>query len=113
MTPDERVGLARHEGHRLCTRCGKAAIRAETALATRAPQRKREEVLEEWDLMRSDGVTDLTVAAKRMGMTRAGLQKALERARAAGDPRAITHGNSQLGGLTPQRVAPRRMRRAA
>ena len=102
MTPAERelAGVRRHAGRRLCNRCWKAAKADETRLGTRAPQRKREEVLEEWDLMRSDGVTDLTVAAKRMGMTRHGLQKALERAAKAGDPRAVRHHNDQLSGGT-------------
>jgi hypothetical protein len=53
----------------------------------------RDELLDEWVHLRRSGVT-VTEAAPRLGLTVAGLTRALERARKAGDPRAqfTSHG---------------------
>ena len=106
--PEQRAEFSRHNGHGLCNRCYKRAQRATTAKRTRSPQLRAEDVLEEWVLLRSDGVTDLEVAAKRIGMTRAGLEQALYRARRRGDRRGEIYRNDQLGtgalvGTTRQR----------
>lgn len=71
----------------------------------RPPIIRREDMLSEWEILRSDGVTDLAIAAERIGTTRAALEKCLERARKAGDPRGQRYRNDQLGGLTPRRRA--------
>lgn len=48
--------------------------------------RSAEEVLEDWEFLRDDGVS-VAQAAERMGMKLSTLKRALERARAKGDPR--------------------------
>jgi hypothetical protein len=110
-------GLARHGARGLCDRCAKGVRRANDPTRTpgsRSPNRSREEMLEDWDLLRSDGVTDLTVAALRMGVTKGALQKCLERARKAGDPRAVVYRNSDLsGGFLVGTTTNYRTRRAA
>lgn len=98
-TEDRRAAdFTRRGANGLCERCYKAGRRAKDPVQTRSPYRRREEMLEEWEFLRSDGVTDLSVAASRMGVTRTALEKALERARKAGDPRGVHHRNADLGG---------------
>jgi hypothetical protein len=48
----------------------------------------REDVMSEWDLLRSEGYTR-RVAADRLGMRWETFDRAYWRARAAGDPRAV------------------------
>ena len=56
--------------------------------------RSNEEVVEEWDLLRSQGVMTVAQAASRMGMTAEALDRALYRARKRGDTRAnLVHPN--------------------
>lgn len=69
----------------LCHRCYQAAVKAGDR-----PERKNrsaDEVLDEWVWLRDDGVADVKVAARRMGMTWKALDKALYRARKRGDQR--------------------------
>lgn len=107
-------GWNRHGGLGECNRCRKAAKRAEgSTYGSRAPQMRAEDMLEDWDMLRSDGVTDLNVAARRIGTTKAALQKCLERAAKRGDERAVRWHNDQLGGLQRQSVAGYSTRRAA
>jgi predicted DNA-binding protein (UPF0251 family) len=98
----DRSHFARHSGNKLCNGCFKRISRAEYRRRENKPaysgMRRREEVLEDWELLRSDGVTDLEVAAHRMGMSKGALEQALYRARKAGDSRGIVHRNDQLGG---------------
>lgn len=54
------------------------------------PQVKREAVLSRWKGAALRGVTQREFAAS-LGMSLAGLRKCLERARHAGDPRAISN----------------------
>jgi hypothetical protein len=102
MSTEERsaADFVRRWGKGLCDRCGKAERRAAdpTRANGRSPYRFRDDMLDEWELLRSDGVTDLTQAAVRMGVTKDALQKCLERARKAGDPRGVVHKNSDLSG---------------
>lgn len=107
LSDQERVGKARRGKAERCNRCYKAALRAQDpnkVEGRRARTIHAEEMLEEWDLLRSDGVTDLTVAAARIGTTRGALQKCLERARHRGDGRAVVYTNQQLGGATQGRT---------
>lgn len=48
---------------------------------------RRDELLDEWVYLRSWGVSRED-AARRLGMNQASFKRALERAKAAGDPRA-------------------------
>lgn len=100
MPVEERQasGLSRHGGHGKCNRCAKAARRGE-ASGTRASIIPNEEMLEEWVLLRSSGVTDLAEAARRIGTTRAALEQCLYRARRKGDSRGEYHRNDDLGGI--------------
>lgn len=50
-------------------------------------EERNEMVLEDWVMMRDDGLTDLSIAAGRLGYTVGGLKKLLYRARKVGDPR--------------------------
>jgi hypothetical protein len=100
MPKDERkaVGGLYHGGRGLCGTCYNQ-IRHQRRLHDYEPvKRSREDMLEEWEMLRSDGVTDLAIAAERMGVTRAALDKCLERARRDGDPRGVRYHQGQLGG---------------
>lgn len=78
-------GIIRKGGHGLCNRCYR---RARTAGTVEPTVRRRDEVLDEWAMLRDTGTTDLREAAERMGMTWTALDMALYRARKDGDPRA-------------------------
>ena len=69
----------------LCNKCYKRAYRAGTLddVATRRPLA---EVLDEWVLLRDDGIS-VRDAAPRLGMTFPALDQHLVRARRRGDPR--------------------------
>jgi hypothetical protein len=113
MTPEERDTHPgrRHESRGLCPSCY-WKLRRDDLLGQRR-LRRADEVLEEWVLLRSDGVTDLGVAAKRIGMTRTALQQALYRARRRGDDRGRVHRNDQLSGGMLQGTTNIGQRRAA
>jgi hypothetical protein len=85
------AGLSRHathEGRGLCTPCyERANYRGRLADHPRRTW-SRDDVMTEWDLLRRDGHTRAQ-AAERLGMTWAALDRAIWRARAAGDPRAV------------------------
>lgn len=117
LSPERRQEIAREhgaedlqgrQGYGLCTKHYNRLRRNGDPLAS-APKRPRpkrgpesrsaEEVLEEWAMLRSDGVTDLRVAAQRMGMSFSALDKALWRARKRGDERGIVRKNEDLGGI--------------
>lgn len=68
-----------------CRSCYCKAYRAGTLESTE--QRPADEVLDEWEMLRDTGTTDMREAARRMGMSFAALEKACLRARRKGDPR--------------------------
>lgn len=69
----------------LCHRCYQAAVRVGDR--PERQNRSADEVLDEWVWLRDDGVTDVKIAAGRIGMTWKALDKALYRARKRGDQR--------------------------
>lgn len=76
-------GVPVHSRRGLCEGCEVAARRDGTLLDHPALVRTRAEVLEDYELLRTDGATRRQAAA-RMGMTVDALDRALQRARAAG-----------------------------
>lgn len=81
-------GARRHAGRGLCDPC-----RNETRATGDLPDferatRTRDELLDEWVLLRSEGYT-LRQAAERLGMTYPAFERAYYRARCDGDPRAL------------------------
>lgn len=74
-------------GRGLCRRDYGIRLRNGTLPPGNSGRRPMEETLEDWEMLRDDGVTSLEVAAARMGMSLAALDQALYRARKKGDPR--------------------------
>lgn len=97
-----------HEGRGLCPPCYRSA-HYEGRLGD-YPRRtwSRDEVLSEWELLRGEGHTRLQ-AAERLGMNPATFERALQRARADGDPRAEL---GVAGGINAARAAVDRAREA-
>lgn len=94
--PDVANGIYKHGSRGLCEPCERAARADDTLLDYPRRIRSREEVVEEWDFLRSQGVFDVRQAAARMGMTFKALDKALYLARKAGDERAtLPHPNQR------------------
>jgi hypothetical protein len=90
MRPHPRGGRREpdmHAGRGLCTPCYGWADRHNRLADYQPHKRSRDEVLEEWDWLRSDGVP-YKHAHQRIGMTPGAFERALQRARAAGDQRA-------------------------
>lgn len=107
LSPEGRKGKACNGGRSLCRRHYNRWARTGDPLgsvprkprkpATRTTDiRPREDVLVEWMAIRPS-VRSVAEAAERMGMTAAALDKALYRARQAGDDR----------GVLPQHIRPR------
>lgn len=71
-------------GQGLCSTCYRRAWEKGTLERI---NRTADDVLDEWVWLRDDGYADVRIAAKRMGMTYAALDKALWRARKRGDQR--------------------------
>ena len=109
LTRPERkaTGGVEHCARGLCRTCYVVVLEQGALYDYEPVSRSREEVLDEWELLRSDGVTDLAIAAERIGTTRAALEKCLERARKAGDPRGQVYRNGQLGGVRQGTMAGR------
>jgi hypothetical protein len=78
-----------HGARGLCEVCVRQAKANNTYDDFEPRRRTNDEVLAEWDLLRTEGVIDLGVAAARMGMTRKALDKAIYRGARRGDPRAV------------------------
>jgi hypothetical protein len=74
-------------GRGLCSACHQRAKRDGTLIDYERRSVARDELLDEWEILRGDGCT-IPQAAPRLGMTVDALAKALDRARADGDPRA-------------------------
>ena len=84
---DAASRVSTHEGRGLCPPCYRQATY--TGRLDDYPRRNwsRDELLSEWELLRGEGHTRLQ-AAERLGMSALTFDRALWRARAAGDPRA-------------------------
>lgn len=95
-----------HGGRGLCNSCH-ARERYHGRLADHPRStRSRDELLEEWELLRGQGHTRVQ-AAERLGMSPSAFERALQRARAAGDPRAA---RGVPGGMTGAIAAVERAR---
>jgi hypothetical protein len=83
-----QAGGRYHRGRQLCNFCHPAAARNGELVDFERQTRVRDEVMADWELLRSQGFTRRQAAA-RLGMTVKAFEKAHERARRAGDPRAL------------------------
>jgi len=93
-----------HAGRGLCVSChGKASHLGQLENYPRRTW-SRDELLDEWELLRGEGHTRVQ-AAERLGMNPTAFERALQRARAAGDPRAAP---GVAGGMNRFKVAPDR-----
>lgn len=86
MYPEGRRNLHRARG--LCHRCYQALFESGELIAFERITRTRDEVMEDWEILRSHGCTKRQ-AAERIGMSFAAFSRAYDRARAAGDNRAV------------------------
>jgi hypothetical protein len=82
-----RERYARHTARGLCAACYFRVRHAGHLDDYPRATWTRDELLDEWEFLRSTGVSVID-AAPRLGMTPAALVRALERARKDGDPRA-------------------------
>lgn len=89
-------GSCAHAARGLCWGCYSRASRSGYLVDVERLNRTRDEVLDEWVRLRASGTTRRD-AARRVGMSYAALCRALQRAAAAGDPRAAA------GDTTPTR----------
>lgn len=78
----------RNAGRRLCTSCYDRSLRRGTLLNFPMQRRSRDDLLDDWLILRDEGHT-LQQAAERLGMSWPTFERAFYRARAAGDPRAL------------------------
>jgi hypothetical protein len=89
MAPRRSAGRARTTQARgLCWFCYRAATKNGELFDYPRSTRSRDEVLDEWEMLRGEGYTRRQ-AAERIGMTFEAFDRALYRARSAGDPRAV------------------------
>lgn len=104
LPAEEKVGKASHHGHGMCIRHMARYVRYGDPLAVpeytpRPPRgsetRSADEVLDEWEMIREGGCSDVRIGAQRMGMSFSALDKALYRARQRGDRRGgrLPYGN--------------------
>lgn len=82
------VDCRSHGGRGLCNFCHRRSRRDGTLLDYERPTRTLDEVMTEWEILRSEGYTRRQ-AADRLGMKWKAFEKAHERARHSGDPRAL------------------------
>lgn len=82
------AGWRTHSGRGLCTICYRRAHHRGDIIDHERVSRRRDDVLDDWETLRSAGVGRVD-AARRLGMTVAAFGQSLYRARAAGDPRAV------------------------
>jgi hypothetical protein len=108
MTPTQPGGT-RHEARGLCEPCYKREDYH--GRLDDYPRRtwSREELLDEWELLRGENYTRVQ-AAERLGIRPSAFERALQRARAAGDPRAAL---GLAGGMTGAIAAAERASAAA
>lgn len=82
-------GTARHHvGRGLCQKCYEVFKYSGELIAFETLTRTRDELMEDWQILRSRGCTKRQ-AAQRIGMSFDSFNRAYSRARAAGDPRAV------------------------
>lgn len=81
-------GLRWHAGRGLCPTCWSRAARRGVLADFPTVTYTRDELLEEWAALRVRGL-GRSEAAGRLGVSRAAFERALYRARAAGDERAV------------------------
>lgn len=78
----------RHRARGLCERCYEHFEDTGELIAFERLTRSRDEVMSDWAILRSRGCTKRQ-AAERLGIPFPTFTRAYERARAAGDPRAV------------------------
>lgn len=101
-------GAAVHGGRGLCNACHRRE-RYNGRLADHPRSTwSRDDVLNEWEVLRAEGHTRVQ-AAERLGMKPAAFERALQRARADGDPRALP---GVAGGMSRAKAAVERAREA-
>lgn len=81
-------GAFRDEGRGLCRGCWRDRAAADTLDEVERTKRTRDDLMADWEILRGRGLTKRQ-AADRLGMTFSAFDRALQRARAAGDPRAL------------------------
>jgi hypothetical protein len=81
-------GWRRHAGRGLCDTCRSQARTTGELIDFERFTRSRDELLDDWAVLRAEGYT-LRQAAERLGMTQAAFERAYHRARRDGDPRAL------------------------
>lgn len=82
------AGLRFIEGRGLCDLCYPRAHRHGVLVDYERTKRTRDEVMDYWELLRSEGYSKRQAAA-RIGMSLEAFDRAFHRARRAGDPRAL------------------------
>jgi hypothetical protein len=82
------TGWRRHRARGLCDSCHAAAERDGTLVDFEYQTRRRDALLADWEVLRLSGL-GRRAAAQRLGMNLRDFERALTRARDAGDPRAV------------------------
>lgn len=92
ITPQKRAheGHPRHAGRGLCTACHARHKAHGTLIDFERKSWSREELLNEWVLLRDEGIR-MRDAAPRIGVSYDALDRALCRALARGDDRGMRH----------------------
>lgn len=85
--PAVRARFLRHGCRGLCCTCYRRLASTDAIHDYQPSNMSRDELLDEWALLRSEGIS-IPDAAPRLGMTIHALARALARARRDGDPRA-------------------------
>jgi hypothetical protein len=83
-----QAGWRRHAGRGLCDSCRSRARANGELIDFERFTRSRDELLDEWVLLRAEGYT-MRQAAERLGMAYTAFERAYYRARRDGDPRAL------------------------
>lgn len=78
----------RHAARGLCAPCYQALEGTDALLDYEPVTRSRDELMGEWALLRSEGLTKRQAAA-RLGVSHTTFDRAFHRARVTGDPRAL------------------------
>lgn len=84
-------GVGRSGGRGLCQNCHAWARYHDRLLDYPRSTRSRDDLLEDYVMLRREGY-DWPLCAERLGMTYAAFERAIHRARDAGDPRAARLG---------------------
>jgi hypothetical protein len=81
------TSMARHAGRGLCVACWDRCKRHGSLIDYARNSRTRDDTLDDYSMLRSDGATVAQIAA-RLGMKLGSLQQLLRRSARAGDPRS-------------------------